>query len=227
MQEIVLPRTTKEGKPRISYSQVNLFKELKSFNMDREGWMEYVCLYFLGVCFEDSGYGEFGHDCEDYIAERLHAHKFTDKEKSVLETIKPLGKFQTRLEVDFGDFVLLLIIDDANEDFSMIRDYKTGSETSLGKYRKDDYFQMDYYALGVQKNFGKIPEMEVCAIERKGNPKFGKGEKGRGALTVGDKVWYIPRETDEQRLAGVEHDIREAVKEISKWYKIFKKINAV
>lgn len=224
MQGIILPRKTKDGKPRISYSQAMLWKEKKSFNMDTYGWIEYICQYFLGFSFEDKGWGEFGHDVEEYICEKSNPHKFNDKEKYTLDKIEPLGKFQTEIEIDFGDFVLMMIIDDANDDFTRIRDYKTGSENSVQKYRKDDYEQMDYYALGVLKKFGHIPEMEVCAIERKGNCNFGKG---RSALSVGEQIWYIPRFTSEEKLSEKEIELREIVKDISDHFKVFKKINTV
>lgn len=227
MQEkntIQLPKTTKEGKPRISYSQCNLWKESSSFNMGTEGWIEYICQYFLGFSFEDKGWAEFGHDVEDYITKRDKESKFNDKEKYTLDKIETLGVFQKEIEVDFGDFILLVIIDDMLENMSRIRDYKTGSSNSCERYRKDDYCQMDVYALAIFKKFGIMPEAEVCAIERKGNCMFGGGRK---ALTVGDQIWYIPREITEERLEWLENDIRETVQEISENFKVFKKINAV
>jgi hypothetical protein len=222
--KIVLPRTTKEGKPRVSYSQVKNFNAIKSFNLGVEGKLEYMVDYFLGYTFPDVGWGEFGQDTEDYIGERAGADKFTDAEKSVLEKIEPLGVLSDKFSIDYGEFVLTGIIDDRSEDWSKIRDYKTASKNSSKQYYEDDYVQLDIYALAGLEITGVIPELEVCVIERKGNAMFGAG---RDALKVGKEIWYIPRQTSEERLDAIKQNIFKTVVEISEYYKLFLKLNTV
>lgn len=221
---IQLPRTTKGGKPRFSYSQYRLWKDKVSFNLNKEGWIEYICHYFLGYDWADAGWGEFGHDVEDYVTLRIKEQRFTEKEKFTMDKIKPLGNFQQEIEVDLGGFIFLSIIDDATEDFRRIRDYKTASENSSKQYRQDDYWQLDSYGLAIKKKFGFIPEAEVCIIERKGNAMFGGGRK---SLSVGEKIWYVPRLLTEDRLSFLEQDIIKTVHEVSEYYKIFRKINSI
>lgn len=222
MTQIILPRTNKDGKPRVSYSQIKLFNDLKSFNLGVEGKMEYIISYFLGYTYPDIGWGEFGEDVETYIGTRAGADKFTDKEKSTLEKIEPLGVLSDKFDIDYGEFILTGIIDDRTEDWSRIRDYKTASKNSKKQYEEDDYVQLDLYALKGLEVTGVIPELEVCVIERKGNANFGGG---REALTVGDAIWYIPKKTNEERLEALKKHIFQTVVEISDLYKIYLDLN--
>lgn len=219
---IELPRTDEAGKPRISYSQVKLFNDPKSFNLQVEGELEYMAIYFLNHSFSDTGWGQFGKDVEAYIADREKADCFTDKERATLEKIEPLGVTSDKFSVDFGEFVLTGIIDDRLEDWSKIRDYKTASKNSKKQYETNKYVQLDLYAMAAIQETGKIPELEVCVIERKGNANYGGG---RDALTVGSNIWYIDRETTEERLEMLREEIRETVVRISEYYKIFKNLN--
>lgn len=220
---IQLPRDTKEGKPRISYSQIQNWKELKSFNLKIEGKMEYMIEYFMGYNFPDQGWGEFGQDVEEYIGTRGKADKFTDEEKAVLDTIEPLGVLSDEFEIDFGEFVLVGIIDDRTKDWSKIRDYKTASKNSAKKYEEDEYFQLDVYALKTYLESGFIPELEVKIIERKGNCMF---TGGREVLTVGKEIWTIERKTSEERLEALKREIITTAIEISEYYKQYLKLTA-
>lgn len=219
---IQLPRKTKEGKPRISYSQYTGWKELKSFNLGVDGFSEYMARYFFGYNFGDKGWAEFGNDVEDYICSRGSSDKFNDKEKLVMEQVETLGVFQDSFEIDFGDFVFFGIIDDRLDDWSIIRDYKTASKSSSEKYKQDDYVQLDFYAMKSIEINGEIPKMEVCVIERKGNCMF---MGGREVLTVGDNIWYYSRATNMDRIESLKDDLFKVVKDISDHYKLYLKIN--
>lgn len=220
---IQLPRDTKDGKPRISYSQIKNWKELKSFNLKIEGKMEYMIEYFMGYNFPDQGWGEFGQDVEEYIGTRGKADKFTDEEKAVLDTIEPLGVLSDEFEIDFGEFVLVGIIDDRKKDWSKIRDYKTASKNNAQKYHEDDYFQLDVYALKTYLESGFIPELEVKIIERKGNCMF---TGGREVLTVGKEIWTVERKASEERLEALKREIITTAIEISEYYTEYLKLTA-
>lgn len=218
---IVLPRKTKEGKPRISYSQFTLWNDKKSFNLSIEGYKEYIISYFLDYGFAGKGWGQFGKDVESYISNREKAETFTDEEQAVLNTIKPLDG-PKEFEVDFGDFVLYGIVDDQKDNFKFLRDYKTGSINSLKQYKKSDYKQLKFYALKCLELHGEVPEMEVCAIERRGNCSL---RGGREVLTVGELVEYVPLKTTIEELEELKKEIRNTVIDISENYKMFKLLN--
>jgi len=219
---ILLPKKNKEGVPYISYSQYKLWKEIQSFNLKIEGKLEYFATYFLGYRFPDVGWGEFGEQVESYITERRFGDWFTEEEKKVMNRIEPLGLFQYEVELKLDGFNILGYIDDAKPDFSRIRDYKTGSISSLGQYKKAEYYQTDIYSAAIKQMHGITPEAEVCSIERKGNCMYGGG---RANLSVGNEINYIPRIITDERMDFIVEDITKAAKEISEWYEIFMQFN--
>lgn len=222
---MILPRVDKDGNPYISYSQVKLWNDLKSFNMKVEGRLEYILGYFFGHDWPDKGWGEFGHDVEDYICERKGAHKFDEHEIEVLESIEPLGVFQKEIKIQFDGFYLLGYIDDANESFTHLRDYKTCSENSSKQYYEDGYHQLDIYAMWVLQEFGKLPEkLEVCMVEREGNCFF---SGGRSVLRVKDRVWYHERETTDERQQMLREYIQSTAEEISKHFQVYQKLTGM
>jgi hypothetical protein len=222
---IKLPRKDKDGRYYISYSQLSSFNEKKGFNTGLSGKIEYIRSYFLGEKFEDiNGFATFGQEVESYITDRTCADKFTNKEKEVLETIIPLGTFQKEFKLDFGEFYVLGFIDDCNNNLTKIRDYKTCSKKSGEKYTKDDYYQLDIYAMAIKQETGKLPkELEVCCIEREGNGFKG----GRDVMNVANDVWYIQRKTTKERQDYLKKYILETAMEISKYYTIFEKLNRI
>lgn len=222
--QIILPQTDEDGRHYISYSQWTSWKSSKSFSLGVKGRIEYMVGYFFGRRFPDQGWAEFGQDVEDYICEKTKADKFTKEERKVLDQIEPLGVFQTEVKWEFFPGVYLKgYIDDALPDFTKIRDYKTGSKSSTQQYWELGYKQLNIYAGWVQQEYGFIPETEVCAVERKGNCFGMVGARDR--LSVGGKVWYIPRVVLQEDIEGVRAELIAATFEISEAYKIFKKLN--
>ena len=216
-----LPRS-KEGIPYISYSQYRSWNDPKSFHLGVKGKYEYMLDYFFDEDFPDMGWAQFGEEVEGYICQRSFSEAFSPEEKKVLETIEPLGLFQHEFFLRFDGFGLLGFIDDAKEDFSHIRDYKTCSKSSSKKYYKDDYYQLDIYAMWVQQNFGHLPEtLEVMMIERTGNPFKGGG---RSVLKVGEQVWSHYRETSQERINFLREDIRRTAEEIAVTWEVFQKM---
>lgn len=220
---MLLPRSDEHG-PYISYSQIKLWNELKGYNTGLSGKKEFIRSYFLGEQYPDKGgYGQFGTEVEAYITDRKEADKFTDAERAVLEQVVPLGVFQREFKCPFEEgFYVKGFIDDCSEDLTRIRDYKTASLNSSKKYYEDDYFQLDVYALAIDKEIGKIPtDLEVTCIERTGNGFRG----GRGVLNVGSTIWHIPRKTSVERLKTLSNTIISTAVEISEYYQIFLELN--
>lgn len=220
---LILPKQDAEGNYYISYSQVKAWTETKGFSTGQLGKIEYIRKYFFNEKFPDkTGFAQFGTEVENYITTRTDADKFTLQERKVLDTIEPLGVFQKEIKLQFKDFYVLMYIDDKRADYSKLRDYKTASEKSSQKYYGEEYNQLDIYALGAKQECGKVPqELEVCVIERLGNGFKG----GRNVMTVGERIWYIPRKTDEHRLLMLEKLIKKTVSEISEYYDVFLTLN--
>ena len=220
-EKIILPKEY-NGKPVLSYTQVSSFNTLDSYQYKYvPGWVEYIQKYFLNVKFPDIGYGQFGTEVENYICTKEGEELFSSKEKKVLNKIKPLGTFQQEGLLDFGDFHLILYIDDATSDFKHIRDYKTKSKNTIDELRGDDYVQMDIYSMWVKQEFGYYPDkVEIIGIERIGNAFTG----GREGLKVGNEIWKFDREVTEDRCNKIRKEIIETANKISNLYKTYQKI---
>ena len=222
--DLILPRKDLEDNHYISYSQISLFKDTKSFSLGILGKHEYIISYFLGVRFPSAGWSEFGTAVEAYICDREFAEEFTDAEKAVLETVDVLGVFQQEVKLKLTEGVYLLgYIDDRKEDWTMISDFKTCSKASSQKYYKPEYYQLDFYGAFVLQEKGFIPLARVAMIERKGNC-FGMVDR-RDLLSVGNEVWYHMREVTQERIDYIVEDAVKVVHEISDLYKVFLKVN--
>lgn len=229
INKIILPSSTEEGQPRISYSQITSWNEEKSFNKamvrgkltEVPGKVGYILDKFLKYDFPPTAmdaFAPFGEKCENAICNQDFTG-FDETETAILKTITPIGVFQHELNIDFGDFSLVGYIDDKNEDSSWLRDYKTCSKSTASRYEKDNYFQLDIYAMDEYFKSGRLPEkMEVVRIGRKGSPF--KGED----LKVDCLFPTVYRTTSISRLQKVEEYIRKTVQEISDTYKIYLEI---
>ena len=221
MSKLILPSTTEDGRPKLSYSQHNLWNEAKGFNTGLiPGKYEYIRKYFMWEKYEDIGWGQFGNETQQYIQQRLHKNNFSAEEKKVLDTIEPLDIFEKEFIIDFGDFVVQAFLDDISEDHALVRDYKTASDNSRQKYYEDSYDQLDVYALAIYKEKGFIPNAELIIIEREGNAYKG----GRKVLKVGKNVWTHEIKMNKQKLNNIEKAMRKTAKEISEYYKVYLKM---
>ncbi len=222
---IELPRQDEDGNYYISYSQYTTWKDQKSFNLQTIGKQEYFLGYFFGHRFPDMGWGQFGTEVEGYICEREYADSFLPHEKRILEEIKPLGVFQQEIKIWlFANVYIKGFIDDMLPGFTHLRDYKTASDKSRLKYYKDDYVQLDIYAMFGLQETGKLPEkLEVFIVERLGNC-HGEVER-RDLLSVGTGQWVHERTTSIDRINKIRAELIAACYEISDAFKLFKKIN--
>lgn len=225
MAKINLPKQ-KDGKSYLSYSQWQLWNAAKSFNMKDAGMYEYFVQYFFGLNpWPDMGWAAFGNMVEDYITTGKGKKDLSDSELKVLDTIEPLGTFQRYFELEMEGFFIKGFIDDDNLDqdgreINWIRDYKTASKTSKKKYYEDDYWQLDVYAMAIHQKFGYWPDkMEVCIIERKGNPFRGE------TLEVANNIWYVDRDLTEDRLTWLENSLYETAEQISDYWTTFQKLS--
>lgn len=220
---IELPRKDKEGNYYISYSQVNTWLDKKGFNTGKSGMEEYIRGYFLGEEFIDKGFGIFGKEVESYIVDRKEIKKFDDREREVLDKIIPLDIHQKEIRIQYPGFYVLGYIDDCTADYKHIRDYKTCSINSGKKYATDEYWQLYLYAIGIHQELGYYPDkIEVCCIERSGNPFKGGG---RNVLAVGNSHWMIEKELTPTIITNINSIIESTANEISDYYKIFKILN--
>ena len=215
------------GMPVTSWSQVESWTAKKGFNTGMAGNKEYMIRYFLGEQFPDMGWGQFGTEVEDCVT-LGQCEPFDDEEMIILRDVKPLGIFQDEIVVDFGDFCLLGYIDDRTEEkdgiVEIVRDYKTKSKSSKADLHDPKKLQLELYILGLQQRGLEVKRAEYLIIERLGGRECMNGG-GRESLTVGNNIWKEKYLFSQKSIERAESIVRETVKEISDYYKIFKALN--
>ena len=211
------------GLPYLSWSQIESFNDKVGFNTGLLGQFEYIVKYLSFFKFEDLGFGQFGSEVEAYITLRQEEDlswveekvqkefqdalkNFSEKEKTVLNTIEPLGVFQDEIcyYVEELDIIVLGYIDDRTQEDSygnidLLRDYKSKSESSKKDLHLDKKYQIELYILGLRQRGLNVLGAEYCIIERFGGRECMNGG-GRESLSVGDRIWYEPYSWTEERL---------------------------
>lgn len=217
------------GKPYISWSQVESYNDTKGFNTSFRGDLEWILKYLIGAEFPDMGWGEFGNMVEDYICNREHKDKFSESERAVLESIKPLGIFQREitLYIEELDIIVLGYIDDMalTNDVAVIRDYKTKSESSKKDLHEDKKHQLEIYAWGLEQEGYTVDSAEYTVIERLGGRECMMGG-GVESLSVGNMIWqepYAQNRFGKKRRTVTKKLIIETAKGMSEAYQAYNK----
>lgn len=210
IKKIVLPRTDKDGKCYISYSQHSKWKR------DRK---DYIKSYFFGERFEGNAYTDFGSKIGEAL-ENNDFSEFTKQEQKILEKVTRLDEFEREIRLDFGDFYVLGFIDSNDKDLKILIDYKTGALNKVSEYESDKYDQLGIYAAAIEQETGNLPEQAyVELIERVGNAF--KGEP----LELGKEIVQIPQDISPEKIAEIKEDVLRVAKEISDYYRVFNLIN--
>jgi len=140
-------------RPHLSISQINLWESDPSAYMKR---------YFLNIPDAPSPMMEFGKqfasDIEDYVKGEQREFNFPP---NFLQDIYLYPHVEYKLEHDFGEFKFLGYIDNASENFEIIRDFKTGT-AAWTQNRLENSLQMQAYSLILFKQKRIIP---TCFID--------------------------------------------------------------
>lgn len=218
---VVLPKSTEDGQPYLSYSQYSKFKRSPK---------EYYRQYFFGEPFDGNAYTDFG----SLIGEALETgdfSAFSEEEQKVLKKVTRLDQFEREITWDLNGFVVTGYIDTNDrkvvtdsvegdkEVVTTIIDYKTGALNKVAEYEDENYDQVTIYAGAILQQTGAAPKKGwVELIERTGNAF--KGEE----LKLGFKTVKIPQNVTKKKIKETETKLRAAAKEISDRYKVFKKL---
>jgi hypothetical protein len=188
--------------PHLSISQINLWESDPSAYMKR---------YFLNIPDEPSPMMEFGKqfasDIEDYVKGEQRDFNFPP---NFLQDIYLYPHVEYKLEHDFGDFKFLGYIDNASQNFGIIRDFKTGT-AAWTQDRLVNSLQMKAYSLILFKQKAIIP---TCFIDYYKTKIKGKGME-----------WTDVHETYQHTFSMVDlvetdSRIRKAAEEIAEAYEL-------
>ena len=200
---LTLPR------PHLSISQINLWESDPSAYMKR---------YFLNIPDEPSPMMEFGKqfasDIEDYCkmseANQIITETDFNFPPNFLNNILLYPRVEYKLEHDFGDFKFIGFIDNASQNFEIIRDFKTGT-AAWTQNRLENSLQMKAYSLILFKQKSIIP---TCFIDY-----YKTRIKGK------EMVWTDIHETYQHTFSMVDlietdSRIRKAAEEIAEAYEL-------
>jgi len=203
-----LPRKDKKGNGYLSYSQISTFKRSKD---------DYYKQYIEGVPFEGNDYTDFGSKVGESL--ELNSFKsFDTMEAKILKSVKRLDLFERSTILNYNGFYVVGYIDTISDDYSQIIDYKTGGRGKDAQYVKDDYTQLQIYALSIRQETGITPQKaSVEFITREGNAF--KGESLRVAY---EPVKSIDIDISYERLKTVYWGVLRTAKEISDFYEKYK-----
>jgi len=189
-------------RPHLSISQINLWESDPSAYMKR---------YFLNIPDAPSPMMEFGKqfasDIEDYVKGEQRDFNFPP---NFLQDIYLYPHVEYKLEHDFGEFKFIGYIDNASENFGIIRDFKTGT-AAWTQDRLENSLQMMAYSLILFKQQTILP---TCFIDYYKTKIKGKGIE-----------WTDVHETYQHTfsmidLVETDSRIRKAAEEIAEAYEL-------
>jgi hypothetical protein len=174
--------------------------------------------YFLNIPDEPSPMMEFGKqfasDIEDYCkmseANQIITETDFNFPPNFLNNILLYPRVEYKLEHDFGDFKFIGFIDNASQNFEIIRDFKTGT-AAWTQDRLENSLQMKAYSLILFKQKSIIP---TCFIDYYKTKIKGK-----------EMVWTDVHETYQHTFSMVDlietdSRIRKAAEEIAEAYEL-------
>jgi hypothetical protein len=136
-------------------------------------------------------------------------------EQETLKKVTRLDEFERPIFLRYTDFYVVGYIDTNNFDLSEIIDYKTGGKLKELQYMKDDYNQLQVYALGIKQETGFAPKKgSVEFLRRRGNIY-----KGQRLMLDDEDPIKIDVDLSTERLQDVYSDIFKTANEISEFYK--------
>jgi hypothetical protein len=167
--------------------------------------------YFLNIPDAPSPMMEFGKqfasDIEDYCKGEKRDFNFPN---NFLNDILIYPHVEHKLEYDFGDFKFLGYIDNASENFEIIRDFKTGT-AAWTQDRLENSLQMQAYSYVIFQQYGIIP---TCFIDYYKTRIKGKSMEWTDVHETYQHTFNM------QDLAKVELRIRKAAEEIAEAYEL-------
>jgi len=189
-------------RPHLSISQINLWESDPSAYMKR---------YFLNIPDAPSPMMEFGKqfasDIEDYVNGEQREYNFPP---NFLQNILLYPHVEYKLEHSFGEFNFIGFIDNASENFEIIRDFKTGT-AAWTQDRLVNNLQMKAYSLILFKQKAIIP---TCFIDYYKTKIKGKGMEWTDVHETYQHTFSIVD------LVETDSRIRKAAEEIAEAYEL-------
>ena len=233
LEQIILPKLYEDelgnypqhkGKQKISYSQLNSFKDYK------EG---YIQNYFLKRQSESGMFAFFGSLTGDYFSEGKKDDNLSVADMKVIDTLVKYqsSKYESEIAIDLEPFGLKATILQGFSDHEYdkdgvrwVEDLKTGASKAMWEKYGDmnKYFQTRMYAYQRELEGFTIGGCQVNHLDRKGN-NLQIGDKN--CLRLTGQIDYIDTPYKKE---DVEEYLRTSVvetcKEISQYFKVYNNV---
>jgi hypothetical protein len=200
-----LPKKDKHNISYLSYSQISTFKRSPE---------DYYNQYILNMPFEGNEYTSFGTKVGEAL-EKNDYSLFSENEKRVLTKAKRLDVFERKTILEYDGFYVIGFIDSLSYDFTEILDYKTGGVGKNYEYSKDDYYQLQIYALSIRQETGITPQKGTVQFITRG----GNINKGESLQVKNTPIIEINIDLSIERLRKVYWGVLNTAKQISQFYK--------
>lgn len=200
-----LPKKDKHNISYLSYSQISTFKRSLE---------DYYNQYILNMPFEGNEYTSFGTKVGQAL-EKNDYSLFSENEKRVLTKAKRLDVFERKTILEYDGFYVIGFIDSLSYDFTEILDYKTGGVGKHYEYSKDDYYQLQIYALSIRQETGITPQKGTVQFITRG----GNINKGESLQVKNTPIIEINIDLSIERLRKVYWGVLNTAKQISQFYK--------
>ena len=213
-----------EGKYKVSYSQLNSFKEYRA---------QYIQGYFLGIPSESGIFAFFGSLVGEYFEKGAKNENLSEFDMQTIDKLvkHPSSQFEAEVVVDlepFGlkDCVLQGFSDMEYDDNSLrfVEDLKTGASKSMMEKYGDmkKYYQTRLYAYQRELEGFTIGGCRVNHLDRKGN-NLQIGDKN--VLRLTGQIDYIPTPYKKEDVEDyLKNSVVPTCKEIAEYYKVYKKV---
>lgn len=212
-----------KGKFKISYSQLNSFKDYKE---------QYIQGYFLGMSSESGMFAFFGSLVGEYFEKGAKNINLSDLDMQTIDNLvkHPSSKFEAEIVIDLEPFGLkdCVLQGFSDHEYDMdgmrfIEDLKTGASKSMQEKYGDmkKYYQTRMYAYQRELEGNTIGGCRVNHLDRKGNNLI-IGDKN--CLRLTGQIDYIPTPYKRE---DVEEYLREGVvptcKLIAEYFSVYSK----
>ena len=224
---IHLPKTDKQGKFYLSYSQYTKWLDNKR---------NYIRRYFFGEKDEGNAYFDFGHKVGEALENNDFSAFETEQEVELMKSIPRYDEFEREIKLQMDGFYVIGYIDTNNVEskgkkkglVTKMADYKTGEMKQEAVYKSKDYKQLHIYAEALRQEQGCLPEqIDVFLIERLGNP-YDKNVRNR-ELVLGEEVRRIEKTGDitDESIKETLDVINGAAEGISDHYKMYLRMKQI
>lgn len=213
-----------DGKPKLSYSQVNSWKDVK-YKPD------YIKKYFVGIDVPGNMFTDYGSAVGTYIesigtndndCHKEYEHWLSDFDREFLNSMDYPDNcvYEDMIVVDCGRFVMEGYIDRSLYEGNKIsiRDFKTGSiDKKTSEYSSPDYNQTTLYSYQKELEGYEIIDSEVALLDRAGN------NSAKSPIRLTGKISIIPTPYSTERALNFLKSVENTAEEISEAYQKYLK----